>query len=258
MRYAHHKSRLAIVVAGGAAAAALALPVTTFAEEVDTNLTVTASGTVAISCENPNPVGVEVSPTASSQGVTVPAVNTPSVTVPPVVIGQVQVGPVSEGPFTVGGFTVPSQTLGGETIGGTNAQDEVAGVGALECAAANVSSPSTPTILSGASRLEVWLEEFNTSTSAAVFVKVASTSPQSLTVTPAPAGVDAASNVLTKTVANVPAAGQTDPNTGFVSLGIAQFYMGTPLAVNGVAQPTGLGCESGDFSCSSSATFAVF
>jgi hypothetical protein len=56
----------------------------------------------------------------------------------------------------------------------------------------------------------------------------------------------------------VPGANTTDPHTGNVSLGLAQVYVGVPVQVNDVALPTGVGCQSGDFSCSTSAIFPVY
>jgi hypothetical protein len=257
-RLAQNRASTVILAAGGAAIASLALPASTVAVEAGAGLTQTGKGTVVVSCETPNPVGVEVAPTASSAGIAVPAVTTPAINVPGVTIGQVQVGPATVGPLTVGGFTVPPQTFGGVTIGSTSASDEVAGVAGVECGAVNVTSPATPTVISGLAVLQLFIEELNTNTNSVVFVPYLPSTSRSLTAIPAASGVDLATAVLTDTHFGVPAAGQLDPATGMVSLGIAQYYFGVQVSVNGVAEPTGIGCQPGHFSCSSSGTFPVF
>lgn len=130
--------------------------------------------------------------------------------------------------------------------------DEVTGEGATACAAGDAGSPTAAVAVSGSIRLELWLEELNPSTGAAQFVRYASTAPQPLI-----GGEGVAAGAAADLRQGVPAAGQTDPGTGWTSLGQAEYYAGVPLAVDGAPQATGLACESNDFSCSRSESFPI-
>jgi hypothetical protein len=268
----HHSPRSRIgkslCVALGVAAATLSVRATpASALGLDAGLAHTSGGTVAVTCQTPTPVGVEASPTVSSQGVTVPTMVTPPLAVPAVTIGPVQAGPAIVGPLTAGGFTVPSQTLGGGTYGRTSQADQVAGVGATSCIAVNVDNPSSIPTFFGTIRLEVHLEELNLATNTVAFVKWSEVDsgmrPQDLLSgcacpPPRPLATRLATGAVIDFETAVPGAGQVDPRTGNVSLGLAQIYVGVQVVVNAVAQPTGVSCEGGDFGCSNSGVFPVY
>lgn len=271
MRFQFTRARAATLTAvGGVAVIGLSFATPALAYEANAGVVNTSSGTVVVSCETPNPAGAETSPTASSGGVTVPTVSTPAIPVPPVTIGQVQVGPESVGPYTVGGFTIPSVTVGGETVGNGSSPDTVAGVGGTACAATNVTNPLQTNILSGYITLQIQVEELNPNTGQLQFVEyvgnerpldstpVTLSGPAVGSVPPPSVGADFAVGEDSLTPSGVPAAGQVDPTTGDISAGIAQVYLGVSLAVNGQSQPTGVGCETGDYSCSTSSAFPVF
>lgn len=161
-------------------------------------------------------------------------------------------------PLTARASDVPVPTCqtqaapGAEVPAAATAPDQVAGAAATACTAVDPGSPATLLALSGSIRLELWLEELDPSTGVASFVRYASTAPAPLVP-----GRAAGTGAVTDLRQGVPAAGQTDPGTGWTSLGVAQFYAGVPLAVDGVAQPTPIGCVPGDFSCARSETFPV-
>jgi len=236
----------------------------------DATLVDAAGDTIAVSCQTPNPVGAEESPTISSQGVTVPPVVTPPIDVPPATVGQVQVGPVSVGPISAGGFTVPSQTLGGGTYGEEQQADHVAGVGASACLAVDTTNLDVVPGVTGVLRLVVELEELNPATDQLAFVtwSEADTTLLDFNIRSQTGCVDCPSlpqvsgNVAagweTDLQIGVPGAGQLDPRSGNLSMGVAQVYVGVPLVVQGKTQPTGVGCAAGDFSCSSSGVFPVY
>ena len=252
-----NRLRFATVAGIGAAALALGIIKPAFAYESDTGLVQSSSGIIALSCEAPNAAGAETSPSASSGGVTVPTVSTPPIPVPPVTIGQVQVGPEVVGPFQVGGFTVPPVTVGGETIGGGSQPDQLAGAGGVACAAVNVSNPNIPTALAGTVYIELLLQEINPTTNQVSFVDFWDSPSHGLVATPAPAGLTLATGVVDATVSGVPTAGQRDPATNNISLGLAEFYIGAQVSVNGIAESNGSVCHPSDFTCSTSETFAV-
>jgi len=255
----HIRLRLAAVAAGGAAVLALGASTPAFAIGADVRVTTGAGGDIiTVSCSTPTPAGAETAPTVTSGGVTVPQVNIPVVQVPSVTINQISVGPESVGPFTVGGFPVGGGSIGGFTVGQASQNDIVAGVGATNCAALDVSHPGSATVLSGSISLKLYVEEVNPTTGAVGFVLWASAVPAPLAVTPTTIGVDVATGQQVNDFNNVPAAGHLDSASGNISTGLAQFYVGVPLAVNGVAQPNGVGCQAGDFSCNESAAFPVF
>ena len=269
---------------GVVAMVALTTATPAYAYEADGNVVQTAEGAVAVSCSTPNPAGAEASPTISSQGVTLPPLVTPPIVVPPVVIGPTRVGPETVGPYTAGGETVPSQTFGGGTYGQANQADEVVITGASNCAAVNVTNPGQAPTLAGSIRLGLYVEELNPATDQASFVEwsevdqalttaTITLDPQCALGCPGPAwlpadppascltcdhsvSVPVGSGSVTELDVAVPGAGALDPRNGNVSLGVAEVYLGVILEVSGLDQPTGTGCEAGDFSCSS-ATFAV-
>jgi hypothetical protein len=259
MRQGLVRVRIAGVVAAAAVGVgALGAAAPAFGYVVDPLLAKTSAGTVAVTCDTPNAAGAEASPSASSGGVTLPTVSTPSLTVPPVTIGQVQVGPESAGPYTVGGYTIPSISVGGQTIGKGGQPDEVAGVGATNCAAVNVSNPSSATVLSGSIYLALFVEGVNPSTGQTAFVPWSQGTPVPLKSTPTTVGVDLAVGQATDAESGVPTTGNPIGASGYLSTGLAEYYAGVPLSVNGLSQPTGLGCQTGDASCSTSAPFPVF
>jgi len=267
--------RLALCAVGAATLLGFGLATPASAMEADANVTQTANGTVSVTCMTPNPVGVEATPTISSGGVTIAPTSTPPISVPAVTVGPVAVGPQTVGPYQVGGFTVPPVTVGG-TYGSDDQPDEVAAAGATNCAAINVSDPQLNVALSGTIRLVILLQEVNPTTRAAGFVTWSEVdSPLVLSDLPAlcrgaptcqcqicqsvvPVTVPLASGSVLSTQTAIPGANQIDPHTGNLSLGLAQVYVGVPLSVDAVAQPTGVACVANDFSCSSSAVFPVY
>jgi len=264
MRQEHigrRQRRLALCAVGAATLLGFGLATPASAMEADANITQTANGTVSVTCATPNPAGVEATPTISSGGVTIAPTSTPQISVPAVTVGPVAVGPQTVGPYQVGGFTVPPVTVGG-TYGSDDQPDEVAAAGATNCAAINVSDPQLNVGLSGTIRLVTLLEELNPTTHAAGFVTWSETDSPLSTITLfcrcAPVPIPLASGTAISTQIAVPGANQIDPHTGNLSLGVAQVYVGVPLSVDGVAQPTGVACTANDFSCSSSAVFPVY
>lgn len=141
---------------------------------------------------------------------------------------------------------------GAEVPGTAATPDQVSGEGETSCLAYDVADPAATITVSGSIRLELWLDELNPSTGVGQFVRYASAPAQPLV-----AAGDLATGATGDLRQGVPAAGQTDPATGWQSLGLGEYYVGVTLVVDGVTQPTGPTCRTGDDLCEGSAAFPV-